>query len=116
MGSLLRATFLVVALSIGAASFPADATLPAAVRNDTAYMSWLSSLTEQVSQDPHYRRIPLDSESRTEEFTAVLHEVFRGRMTDAEFTDWIADRYPGHGYETATILRILHVHWKLQGR
>lgn len=115
MRCLLRATFLILVLSIGVVPLSAKAVLPGEVRNDREFMSWLTDLTDQAGEDEHYQRIPLDTEPQAEEFTVVLHRLFRGRMTDAAFADWVAARYPGHGYETATILRILHTHRKLHG-
>ncbi len=112
MRSMLRAAFL--SLIIGVVIFPvtASAALPPEVQNDREFMSWLMSLTDQVAQDRHYQRIPLDSEPQIDEFTVVLHELFRGETTEADFFSWVAGRYPGHEYETATIIRIMHAHWK----
>ena len=114
----LSAVVLVVSLLFGA--FPCTAasqgSLPSEVRNDSEFMSWLTSLTEQVSQDEHYQRLPLDTDQQVAEFSTVLHRVFRGQITDAQFMEWIGESYPGHSYEAATILRIMHAHLRLFGR
>lgn len=112
MRSLFRATILSVLLTIALSSTSANAALPANVQNDSEFITWLTDMTTQVAKDKHYQRIPLDSEPLVDEFTVALHEVFRGRTTDADFSKWVAGRYPGHAYETATILMFLNAHWK----
>ena len=112
MKSLVCIKFRIAVLSLALLMGTAEAALPQDVRNDREFIAWMNSLTDQVAQDEHYQRIPLDNESLVDEFTVVLHEVFRGRRTDAEFIDWVSRRYPGHGYEAATILRLLHVQRK----
>ena len=112
MNSLLRTIFLSLVLSIMLPMAPVKAALPLEVRNDSEFITWLTDMTTQVAKDKHYQRIPLDSEPLVDEFTVALHEVFRGRTTDADFSKWVAGRYPGHAYETATILMFLNAHWK----
>ena len=112
MNSLLRTIFLSLVLSIMLPMAPVKAALPLEVRNDREFITWLTDMTTQVAKDKHYQRIPLDSEPLVDEFTVALHEVFRGRTTDADFSKWVAGRYPGHAYETATILMFLNAHWK----
>ncbi len=114
MRSLLRAIYLPLVLTIVLSSTSANAALPLEVQNDREFITWLTDMTAQVAKDKHYQRIPLDSEPQIDEFTVALHEVFRGRTTDADFSKWVAGRYPGHAYETATILKFLNAHWKEQ--
>ncbi len=116
MRSLICSTIRVAVLTMAFLMGAAGAALPQDVRNDGEFIEWMNSLPRQVAQDEHYQRIPLDNEFLVEEFTVVLHEVFRGRMKDADFIDWVSGRYPGHGYEAATILRLLHVYRKTSAR
>lgn len=66
--------------------------------------------TEQVAQDKHCQQIPPDNRAQDHVFTVALHDVLRGRMTDAASTDRVARRYLGQGYETITLVERMHVH------
>ncbi|QPC43461.1 hypothetical protein HW532_12615 [Kaustia mangrovi] len=95
-------------LALGAcASRQPDTTLPPSITQDATFMSWLAGLDNAVDQDPKYRRIPLDSPAQTNEFAAHLHDLYRGRTSEAEFRSWVNSRYPGHAYEQNVIIRYL---------
>lgn len=112
----LALTAVAVLLSVLYPAGANQAPLPAEVANDNAFNTWVVDMADAVAQDPQYRRIPLDTPARTNEFMVVLHRLFRGRMTEAEFMVWVDARYPGHAYETATIIRFMHAHLRGGGR
>lgn len=93
-----------------------QASVPHEVAKDQAFNAWLNDLTQAISQDPRYRRIPLDTDSQVAEFSIALHRLFRGQTGGAEFMQWVDARYPGHEHESATIIRLLHAYWRGAGR
>lgn len=108
--TLTVTTVLALALNICAPLQAASTDLPAAVAEDTAFMSWMNSLVEAAGNDSEYRRIPLNTPEQVNAFAERLHRLYRGRTSEAEFRAWVNERYPGHTYEQDFIIQYLARH------
>ena len=104
--------FLIGSL-LATAWFPASAGTAGAssqVASDQEFDRWVSALTDQISKDKNYKRVPADSDQQVADLTAALYRLYRDQMNDAQFMDWVNQNYPGHDYEIAVILHSKHVY------
>lgn len=70
-----------------------------AAANDPEFVAWFAAVGDDIAADPRYNRMPIDTDAQGSEFSAKLHQAYRGEITEAEFAQWANATYPGHGYE-----------------
>lgn len=84
-----------------------DSAGMAAAANDHDFVVWFAGVGDDIAADPKYNRMPIDTAAQESEFSAKLHQVYRGEISKTEFRDWAKTTYPGHSYEVDFILRRL---------
>ncbi len=74
---------------------------------DKPFISWYADMARKIKANPGYQRIPLDTKEQAGEFVAWLHDVYRERITPAQFESKVVAKYPGREGEARFILGLL---------
>jgi len=93
---------LSVPLIQGCASTSNDPRATAAVE-DKQFNAWFDNLVNQIKADPKYKRIPIETKAKQNEFLVWLHDAYRKKTSKQELTKKINSAYPGHAYEASFI-------------
>ena len=104
-------------LLLGLLGLPAGATAPVpqpanqaatAPTGAQSFNEWVTTtLVDKVKADPHYKRIPLDTQPAAEEFKGWMEALWLQRITPDEFKRDVERKYPGHDYEADFIIAAL---------
>jgi hypothetical protein len=96
---LVAVSSLGAGLAVQGCASSADPRVQAAVE-DKPFYAWFTGLSEQIKADPHYKRMPINTSERENEFMQWLHDAYRQKISKQEFVGRLDNRYPGHRYET----------------
>lgn len=71
--------------------------------DDKPFNDWFNKLLSQIKSDHNYKRIPIDTTEKSDEFLILLHDTYRHKITKKEFSQRMFSQYPGHDYEISFI-------------
>lgn len=71
--------------------------------DDKPFNDWLNKLLSQIKLDHNYKRIPIDTTEKSDDFLILLHDTYRHKITKKEFSQRMISQYPGHDYEISLI-------------
>ncbi|GAB3251919.1 putative periplasmic lipoprotein [Chitinimonas naiadis] len=94
---------MVALLGLGMSACASNPLVGAAVE-DQGFLDWYIQLADEVKAEPSYQRIPLDTTEQANTFVGELHDLYRHRITQDQFTRQVEARYPGHHHEVDFIL------------
>lgn len=98
---LLMTLLLFVGFSAQAFQLPNDPF------GDKPFISWYADMAGKIKNDASYHPLPLDTKEQAGEFVEWLHDVYRLRITPAQFESKVAEKYPGHDGEARFILGLM---------
>lgn len=75
--------------------------------DDKPFNDGFNKLLSQIKSDHNYKRIPIYTTNKSEEFLMLLHDVYRHKITKKKFSQKMISQYPGHDYEISFSISIL---------